>query len=178
MVDVLEFDEPIYGQYHPVPSMFQTVSPGGPARFLVDLKKNDIVARRSIGYLHAPDFPSIDPRNAMRKYNDFWMLGISSAGQPGRKFFDELVHATWDQAAPTDIYRCPAGCYLGGEPVFIGAPGSPEGAVICQEFNARSEKSSFLLFDAYSVSRGPIARLQSHYLLPLGFHASFAREGS
>jgi all-trans-8'-apo-beta-carotenal 15,15'-oxygenase len=175
-VDVLEFDEPIYPQYQPVPSMFQTAPPGGPVRLIVDLEKEELVSRESIPYLCSPDFPALDSRRAMRDYDDFWMLGISSTGKQGRKFFDQLVHANWNQAAPKDIYQCSEMCYLGGEPVFIGAAAAEEGVVICQEFDARERKSSFLLFASHHVNQGPLAKLRLSRPLYLGFHAVFQPE--
>lgn len=175
-VDLLEFDEPIYPQYQPVPNMFQTAPGGGPVRLTVDLKKQELVRRQLLSYSCSPDFPALDARSAMQPYNDFWMLGISSTGQHGRKFFDQLVHAKWNEAAATDIYQCPPMRYLGGEPVFIAAEASEEGLVICQEFDARDRKSSFLLFNARRVHHGPVAKLNLEQLLYLGFHAVFQPE--
>jgi all-trans-8'-apo-beta-carotenal 15,15'-oxygenase len=175
-VDLLEFDEPIYPQYQPVPDMFQTAHRGGPVRLAVDLAKQELISRRSLAYFGSPDFPALDTRFAMQPYSDFWMLGISSAGRRGRKFFDQLVHANWREGTPGDIYQCPSMCYLGGEPVFIAAESGGKGVVICQEFDARAGKSSFLLFDAHQVRRGPMARLSLEKLLYLGFHAVFQPE--
>jgi len=44
-VDVLEFDEPLYAHYQPVPDLFQKVSPGGPVRLTLDLKSRELVER-------------------------------------------------------------------------------------------------------------------------------------
>jgi carotenoid cleavage dioxygenase-like enzyme len=46
--------------------------------------------------------------------------------------------------------------------------------VICQEFDAEARRSAFLLFDAYDLAAGPVARLQLAAPLPPLFHASFA----
>lgn len=177
-VDVLEFDEPLYGHYQPVPKLFQNVSHGGPVRFLIDLKSRELVERRALWYDKAPDFPAIDPQRLMHSYDDFWMLGISATGSHGRKFFDHLVHATWSQGGITDTYQSPPMRYLGGEPVMVSMPGSKagEGVVICQEFDAQERKSYFLLFDAHRVAEGPITRIPLEQLLYLGFHAAFRPE--
>jgi all-trans-8'-apo-beta-carotenal 15,15'-oxygenase len=172
IVDGLEFDAPIYPEYQPIPHLFSTVSKGGPVRFVIDLRSREIADRVSMIDLHSPDFPAIDPRRAMRSYDDFWMLGISSAGQPGRKFFDQLIHGNWTDAA-ADIYQAGHMRYLGGEPVVISAPDSEESVVICQELDAAEQTSYFLLFDAKNVSSGPIARIACGQLLYLGFHAIF-----
>lgn len=174
--DLLEFEEPIYRQYQPIPSLFQSVPPGGPVRLIVDLRSGELAQRTEIRYPKAPDFPAIDPRLAMRDYKEFWMLGLSATGKNGRKFFDQLAHANWNQNTVSDAYQAPADCYLGGEPVFVGDSNSDNGVVICQEFDTGKLKSHFLLFDAHKVSKGPIARLLLNQVLYLGFHAIFRAE--
>ena len=173
IVDVLEFDEPLYGHYHPVPNLFQSVSSGGPVRFVIDLKSRELVEKIDLPYSKAPDFPAIDPTRAMHAYNDFWMLGISTTGHNGRKFFDQLVHANWNDCAADDIYQSPPMRYIGGEPVFVGPTGIDEGVIICQEFDALARKSAFLVFEAAKVAKGPIARIPLEHQLHLGFHAMF-----
>jgi all-trans-8'-apo-beta-carotenal 15,15'-oxygenase len=175
-VDLIEFDEPIYRQYQPLPSLFQSVAPGGPVRLVVDLHSRELVERTVLRYPQAPDFPCIDPRLAMRSYEEFWMLGLSAVGNGGRKFFDQLAHASWKDKKVEDVYQSPAGCYLGGEPVFVGDPSSDRGVVMCQEFDTKKLKSYFLLFDGHHVSRGPLARLLLDQVLYLGFHAAFGAE--
>jgi all-trans-8'-apo-beta-carotenal 15,15'-oxygenase len=173
-VDVVEYDEPLYGNYHPLPHLFSSVSQGSPVRFVIDLKSREIIERIALDYVKAPDFPAIDPRHAMQSYNDIWMLGISPTGQHGRKFFDQLVHARWNEQNVRNIYQSPPMRYLGGEPVFIGEPGTDNGVVICQEFHAAARKSSFLIFEAARVAHGPVTRIPLDHLLYLGFHAGFS----
>ncbi len=176
-VDVLEFDEPLYGHYQPVPELFQKVSRGGPVRFVFNLRSRELMDRTSLDYCQSPDFPAMDPNHAMRYYDEFWMLGMAATGSRGRKFFDQLVHVRWNQSAVTDVYQSPPLRYLGGEPVFIGDPGSPDGMVICQEFDAGQQKSSFLLFHAANVAGGPVTRIPvENSILYLGFHATFNME--
>ena len=172
VVDALEFDAPIYPEYQPIPDLFSTVSQGGPVRFVIDLRSGEVVERVSMPALYSPDFPAIDPRQAMRSYDDYWMLGISAAGQSGRKFFNQLIHGTWNDTA-MDVYQAGYMRYLGGEPVVISAPDSQESVVLCQELDAAERTSYFLLFDAQNVSRGPIARIAAGQLIYLGFHAVF-----
>jgi all-trans-8'-apo-beta-carotenal 15,15'-oxygenase len=176
IVDVLEFDAPIYGQYQPLPDLFSDVAHGGPVRFVIDLAAREVEQRIALNYLQAPDFPAIDPRCAMQPYDEFWMLGISTTGNAGRKFFDQLVHARWEPNQGLDIYPSPPNCYLGGEPVFIGEPGSANGVIVCQEFDAQNSRCYFLLFDAHHVSAGPVARIALRKPLYLGFHAVFHAE--
>lgn len=172
-VDLLEFEEPIYSQYQPIPSLFQSVPSGAPIRLIVDLRSQELVQRTEICYPQAPDFPAIDPRLTMQDYQEFWMLGLSATGHHGRKFFDQLAHASWSQSSVADVYQAPSGCYLGGEPVFVGNPTPEGGAIICQEFDTRTLRSYFLLFDAHRIRTGPMARLLLDGPLYLGFHAFF-----
>ena len=174
-VDVLELGQPVYDQYQTLPDLFTEVGEGYPARFVVEVQHNELMETAEIDYRLAPDFAAINPRQAAAPYHDFWLLGISAAGKYGRKFFDQLVHANWNESAARDIYQTPPGCYLGGEPIFIPAPHNEEGGVvICQVFDAERGVSDFAVFDAFAVARGPVALLRLPELMPPGFHASFS----
>lgn len=176
-VDVIELEKPIYDQYQVIPDLFTTVEPGRPVRFVLDVANGKVVERHELDYWWSPDFPAIDPRRWGRRYDDFWMLGISQTGSPGRKFFDELVHLSWAGEEGHETWRTPKGHYLGGEPVFVGDPVSAEqGVVICQLLDAKARKGWFVLFDAFDLSKGPIARLPLRRAIPPCFHASFAGE--
>jgi carotenoid cleavage dioxygenase-like enzyme len=178
MVDIIEYDRPLYDQYQVVPDLFTDVRAGQPCRFIVDMRGRELIERREIGYGLAPDFPSIDPRHVTRAYRDCWMLGIAATGRRGRKFFDQLVHADWAEATANDIYQAPAKHYLGGEPMFIGQPGAQNtGVIICQVFDAEHMTSAFALFDAFHVAHGPVAMLRLREPLPPLFHTSFHRGG-
>ncbi len=174
IVDVLELDRPVYDQYY-VPDLFPDVAPGRPVRLTVDLRTGALVDRVEIDYDRAPDFPAIDPELAGRPYEDFWMLGISRAGSPGRKTFDQVVHASWAYPERVDVWQAPPGHYLGGEPAFAPNPANPShsGVVICQRFDGATGESAFLVFDAFDVAAGPVAVLPLDQPLHLGFHAMF-----
>lgn len=171
IVDVLELDRPVYDQYN-VPDLFPDVAPGRPVRLTVDLRTGALAGRLEIAYDRAPDFPAIDPDLAGRPYEDFWMLGISKTGRPGRKTFDQVVHASWAHPDRVDVWQAPPGHYLGGEPAFAGNPAGG-GAVLCQRFDAAAGESAFLVFDAFDVAAGPVAVLPLDQPLHLGFHALF-----
>lgn len=175
VVDVIEFDRPIYDHYQPIPNLFIDVPHGGPVRVIVDLKKGEILGRSELDYRLAPDFPTIAPCCATLPYQEFWMLGLSATGQSGRKFFDQLVHAKWDEARPSDIFRAEPRHYFGGEPIFVGAPEQRQGVVICQQFDADRSRSEFLIFDAFHVAGGPVASIRLKEPIFLGFHASFQK---
>jgi carotenoid cleavage dioxygenase-like enzyme len=136
----------------------------------VDLKGRSLVERRVLDYDRSPDFPAIDTHLSGTAYDEFWMLGISTAGQPGRKFFDQLAHGSWSRGGVEDIYQTEPGSYLGGEPIYV------EGSVIVQRLNTREKKAEALIFDAAHVAKGPVAVLSLRHMIHPGFHASFAYE--
>jgi all-trans-8'-apo-beta-carotenal 15,15'-oxygenase len=173
-VDVLELEHPIYDQYQMLPDLFTDVCEGRPVRVVVDVDQKELIKTAAIDYELAPDFPSINPLQFTHPYRDFWMLGISATGKPGRKFFDQLAHANWSCAKACDVYQAPPLDYLGGEPIFIGNPVDENaGAIICQIFDAKCLESSFVIFDAFRVARGPVATIRLKSPIHPGFHASF-----
>ena len=174
-IDVLELERPIYDQYQTVPDLFTDVCEGQPVRYVVDCATLDLCEMRKLGYKLAPDFPSIDIRHASRPYEDFWMLGISQTGRLGRKFFDQLVHVSWRDGSPCDIYQSPPEHYLAGEPIFIpDLNHETAGSIVCQIFDTTKIESFFAIFNASNVAAGPIARMRLETPIHLGFHASFA----
>jgi len=189
IVDLLELEEPVYPDYQELPNLFERVRPGRPVRLVVDLDSQELIERREVAYHRACDFPAVARANETHPTSDTWLLGISATGQEGRKFFDELVHVRWDTPEEVAIYRAPEGRFLGGEPVFAGNPGAgsggsgagggdsstsePRGVIIVQEIDPSARSSAFLLFDAFDVEKGPIARLENRTPLPPCFHAGF-----
>ena len=174
VVDILELESPVYSEYQPVPDLYQRATPGQPVRYRVDLATGQLAERRELDYHMNSDFPSIDPRLSSRAYQDFWMLGISSTGQAGRKFFDELVHGNWSQGSVSDVFRTEKGHYLGGEPIVLYDPDEAgRGLIIVEHFDTWTDQAEFLLFDAFRVADGPISRLPLQHKIHPGFHASF-----
>jgi all-trans-8'-apo-beta-carotenal 15,15'-oxygenase len=167
VMDILELVAPVYPEYQPIPDLFTTVTPCQPVRHVVDLDSKTVVERRAMKYDLAPDFPSIDPMLAGAPYEDFWMLGISRSGQPGRKFFDQLAHGSWKAGEVEDVFQTPEGVYLGGEPIYAN------GVVVCEWLDANEGKAQYVLFDPQYVAKGPLARLPLRHMIHPGFHASF-----
>ena len=175
VIDVMEYEQPIYDMYHTIPDLFTDVREACPVRFRLDLSQPTQVERQELAPQLFPDFPALDTRSLTQPYNDFWMLSMEAPKAPGRKFFNQLLHLAWHDDAG-DVYRAPQMCYLGGEPVFIGHPEtSTTGVILCQVFNAERMRGAFALFDAFHVNRGPIAVLRLREPIPLLFHACFQR---
>ena len=168
VVDILELESPVYPEYQTIPDLFSTVSPCRPVRYVIDLNSQSVVERHAMAYDRTPDFPAIDTRLSGLEYDEFWMLGISAAGQPGRKFFDQLAHGSWQRGGVEDVYQVEPGFYLGGEPIYV------EGSVIVQRLNTHENKAEVLILDAGHVAKGPVATLPLRHMIHPGFHASFA----
>lgn len=173
-VDLIELEEPVYPDYEPLPELFAGVKPGRPVRLEVDLEGGELVGRREAAYLEACDFPSVPAGTIGRRCERLWMLGISATGRTGGKFFDELVHVRWSDPGSPVVHRAREGRLLGGEPVFVGDPeNGGRGVLLCQAIDSGGRESSFLLFDAFDLERGPVARLPLRAPIPPGFHACF-----
>lgn len=174
-VDVIELERPVYDQYQPLPNLFTNAPDGSPVRFIIDVSRWELLSRQELRYRLAPDLPAVDPRKAGLPYLDFWMLGVSKVGNTGRKFFDQLVRARWNDRAPADIFQAAPCRYLSGEPIFIGdsvdSRSDESGVVLCQEFDASRQQTAFLIFNAFDIHGGPIARLRLKHPIHLGFHA-------
>jgi len=174
VVDILELDAPVYGEYQIIPDLFSNVAPCRPVRYRINLETGTLIGRTAMAYDRTPDFPALNPACAGFEYSDFWMLGISEAGRPGRKFFNQLARGEWSEGRVTQVYQVGCGEYLGGEPVFIANPeNAHEAAVIVEHFDTNAERCEFLIFDAFDIAEGPIAQLPLRYAIHPGFHASF-----
>ncbi|MEM1205968.1 MAG: carotenoid oxygenase family protein [Acidobacteriota bacterium] len=179
VVDVLELERPVYGQYQVLPDLFVDEPRALPVRRILDRKTWQVVETAEIDYTLCADFPAVDPRRDEGAYDDFWLLGISRTGEAGRKFFDQVAHLRWSSPGAHDTWNAGHNRYLGGEPVFLGDPSDPgRGSVICQELDAEARASAFLIFDAFDIAAGPRVRLRLEHPMPLGFHAAFYPEGS
>jgi all-trans-8'-apo-beta-carotenal 15,15'-oxygenase len=175
-VEILELDRPIYDQYW-LPDLFTEVRSVQPVRYTVDPAAGRLVRRMGLEEHRLCDFPVVDPRRFGQGDPWFWCLGISASDRPGRKFFDQVLRADWRENGYGDCYQAPAGHFLGGEPVFL--PDGPEateprrGAVICQELDPQTRTGAFLLFDAFDLAAGPMARLELESPVHLGFHTAY-----
>ena len=171
-VDVLELNSPVYGQYM-LADLFAEVDFGCPARFIIDLASVSVRARECIQYFRAPDFPVIPAGLASRPYKWFAMLGMSAAGQPGRKFFDELIVAEWGPAHEPRVLRLAPGQYFAGEPAIVSDSGSTAAVLVCPIFDAVCDATRFVVVDPQNLSAGPVAELTLVDAMPPAFHGVF-----
>ena len=172
-VDLVEYEKPLYPEYQVVPDLFTDTFRGHPVRLGIDVNAAAVAERFDIAYDCSPDFPAHDPALTGLPYDHFWMLGIGKAGRPGRKFFDQLVRVDWPSRS-VEVFETPPRQYLGGEPAFVPDPSDRRrGVVICQCFDADAIRSSFVVFDAFALAKGPIATVCLPVAVPLLFHSLF-----
>ncbi len=172
--DVIELDEPVYGDYEVIPEIFTAVKPGRPVRYVIDTGTWRVIDRIALPSATSLDFPAIDPRRATLPNDDFWMLNLSKTGQPGRKYFDELAHGSFASRTITDTFRLPERFYFGSEPTFLPGPDhASSGLILLKRFDAERERDAYLLFDARSVAAGPLAVLHCEEATPPCFHGSY-----
>jgi carotenoid cleavage dioxygenase-like enzyme len=172
VLDVVEYERPLYDEYSGLPNLFSGIGPGRPTRLVIDASAGLVRERIPAAYGSAPDFPVIDPELTARSYSECWMLGISAAGLAGRKFFDELVRIDWSSPDRCEVYRLPAGRFFGGEPALVHGPESRDDVVICPVLDPAANRTSIGLFRARGLD--PIGMVPLRDLLPPLFHSTFA----
>lgn len=173
-IDLFETEEPLYPQYLPLPSLFDTVKPCAFTRINVDTKTGkllDIVTAPQPTHL---DFPALLETSDGRGDNFVWTLAmpVEPAGQS--KYYDQILRFDWSLGEVVDSYQASSSCYLSGEPSTV--PGNGDGTtdyLIVPMWNAAENQSSYLIFDAFDLGAGPIARLPSASPSHLGFHSTF-----
>jgi all-trans-8'-apo-beta-carotenal 15,15'-oxygenase len=84
VVDIVDYDKPLYPEYQVIPNLFSDTFHGRPMRLTLDLEAQAVVDRVEVAYDHSPDFPAHDPALTGFPYDRFWMLGISRSGRRGR----------------------------------------------------------------------------------------------
>lgn len=176
VLDLLELEEPVYPDYQVLPDLFTAVAPTHPVRLVVDLAGGRLAERHEIPYRLAADFPAHHPALRGQRCRSSFMLAIAATGQPGRKFFDQLVALDWETLGVAATWTAPAGHYLGGEPVVI--PSREGDLVVCQEHHAAAGTSRLLIFAATAIASGPQATIPFPWPLPPGFHACWTATGS
>ena len=177
VVDVVEYDKPLYPEYQVIPEPVLRHLPrasGAPDDRRRARARSS--PRTQLAYANSPDFPAHDPDVTGLPYDHFWMLGMSRAGRAGRKFFDEIVRIDWPTGS-SEVFQAPPLHYFGGEPLFVPDPVAPRrrrrSSASCS--TRERERSSFVVFDAFRLSAGPVATMRLPSPIPLLFHSSFAR---
>ena len=139
-------------------SRFRTCSPrvarAVPVRYWIDLATRQLVETIRMDYYdRAPDFPNVDQPLAGHRYNDFWMLGISSRRRRRAQVLRPIgARLLEGRALSTTFTRCRRG--IPGRRAAASSPIRPiraEGVVICEHLRPAEDISEFVLFDAFRV---------------------------
>ena len=114
------------------------------------------------------EFPMIDGRAAMARHRvGYFSFGGVGGFNRGLKRFDYETGAAdaFDFGALTHV----------GEPVFAERTGGAldEGWLIAQCLDGATMKSFYAVFDAQSVSAGPVAKILLDHHLPISFHGGW-----
>jgi all-trans-8'-apo-beta-carotenal 15,15'-oxygenase len=171
VLDVIEMPRPVYDAYT-VPRLFEAPLAATPVRLRLDPVSGSLVQRQTIPCPCAPEFPVIDPADAMRACRRFWALGMSTAAHTGAKFFDQLIAFRWDDPIRGDTYQAPPGVFVGGEPLLVRDEAGALWALV-QLFDAHRVRSGFAVFVAGDLARGPAAQLWLDTPTPMAFHGTF-----
>ncbi len=174
VVDLIESEKPFFDQYLREPGMFNDIKPCSTLRIIVDTNTWEPKLVKEMDCELHMDFPSIDRTNTGYDYKNFWILGMPAAPAPGPKFYNEIKRFDWDHQAMTDSFQTPAGLVLSGEPALARDPAdSGRGVIINQMHHLSSGKTAYVLFDAFDLKKGPIAKIPLNNFDAIGLHSVF-----
>ncbi|KAF1966843.1 9-cis-epoxycarotenoid dioxygenase-like protein [Bimuria novae-zelandiae CBS 107.79] len=128
------------------------------------------------------EFSRIDDRVLTKKYNHFWQCNIDptkpydfqKCGPPAGGLFNVLGHYEWDTGKKDTWWAGPTCTFQ--EPVFVPKEGSTaegEGYLIALLNHLDVLRNDILIFDAQSLSQGPLAAVHLPVKLRLGLHGNF-----
>jgi carotenoid cleavage dioxygenase len=115
------------------------------------------------------EFPMISSAHMGRRTR--YAYAMSIAPEETLRFDGLIKYDTGTGAAETWMF--PPGSYASESPFAPrdGAKGEDDGYVVTFVTDAASERSELQLFDARSISRGPVARVPLPQRVPAGFHS-------
>jgi len=120
----------------------------------------------------AGEFPRIDDRFAQRRHRHVWFSG--QARRPGDIRGDCLAHLDLE-TGERQVWN-DEGLGGVGEPVFCPASADAtegEGWILTVLFRPQKDISELAIFDAKTISKGPVCVVPVPRRIPFGFHANF-----
>ncbi|MGN6514575.1 MAG: carotenoid oxygenase family protein [Rhizomicrobium sp.] len=151
-------------------------SPGKPAaarlsRWTFDLTGNSNAIKRE--YLDDLDgeFPRLDERRAGLSYRHGYFAADSRS--TSKVLFDSIAHID-HRTGRKQVHTFADGSP--GEPVFVPrSADAPEGDgfLVATLYRPSTDKSSFVVFDAQNVAKGPIGEAMLPRRVPFGFHGNW-----
>jgi len=152
----------------------------GPCRMhkvTIDVAQASVQIQEVIGSDLRTEFPRIRDDGVGRRVRHGY-----SAVQGAEGEFDFVGIAKWDFEAGglEKIIHFPAGV-IGGEPIFIPSADSTAtdddcGYIGMFLWHSELRKSTFVLYDAHTMSPQPVAELEIPRRVPMGFHARWITE--
>ncbi|HWA30283.1 MAG TPA: carotenoid oxygenase family protein, partial [Rhizomicrobium sp.] len=151
-------------------------SPGKPAaaqlwRWTFDLSGNSNTIKRERIDDTDGEFPRLDERFAGLAYRHGYFAADSKS--TSKVLFDAIGHVD-HKTGKKIVYRFEDG--MPGEPVFVPrATDAPEGDgwLVATLYRPSTDKSSFVVFDAQDVAKGPIGEALLPRRVPFGFHGNW-----
>lgn len=141
-------------------------SAGKLRRFIIDPARR--TARLETLFSEHFEFPMINPRLQGLPHR----FVFCAIGDIARSWFHDGVAKIDLASGRVEQFRFGPLAYV-GEPVFVPREGSPaedSGWLLCEFLDGRTERSALLIFDAQTVSQGPIAQIKLAHHLPFSFH--------
>jgi all-trans-8'-apo-beta-carotenal 15,15'-oxygenase len=141
-------------------------APGRLRRFIIDPARR--TARlETIVDAHF-EFPTVSPRVQGRPCR----FAYCAIGDIARSWFHDGVAKVDVETGRHEAYRFGTPAYV-GEPVFVpqGDAGAEDaGWLLCEVLDAHTQRSSLAIFDARSLTAGPVAWVRLPHHLPFSFH--------
>jgi len=151
-------------------------SPGKPAaarlsRWTFDLAGNSNTIKRE--YIDDTDgeFPRLDERYAGLAYRHGYFAADSKA--TSKVLFDAIGHID-HKTGKKAVYRFDDG--MPGEPVFVPRAANAlegDGWLVATLYRPSTDKSSFVVFDAQDIAKGPVGEAMLPRRVPFGFHGNW-----
>jgi all-trans-8'-apo-beta-carotenal 15,15'-oxygenase len=171
VADFVAYDEPDHflGKEAAFATIMQgrmglALSPGKIRRYVLDLNARTLKEETLDAGNH--EFPMIDERAAMRRQDvGYFACGGAGALNSGVKRLDYRAGAVQQYDFGPDVHV--------GEPVFAPRANLDEGCIITQCLDGASGTSFFAVFDAETISAGPVAKIWLEHHAPMSFHGAW-----
>jgi carotenoid cleavage dioxygenase-like enzyme len=171
LVDVMQSDAPA-GFTWPDGRPVERTSGTFLCRWTFDLSRPDACVTSEVLSDLTGEFPRIDDRMMGQRNRHGW---IAAHGEEEGAFFSRIAHIDHNHPSRADLYVLSADDAT-SEPVFV--PRSPraqegDGWILAVVYRGRHARSDLLVFDATSLSAGPVAVAELPHRIPNGFHGNW-----
>ncbi len=147
------------------------------ARWTIDLNAAQPTVKQEYIGDNGTEFPVIDPRYAMREYTHGWTTSTDMtipAKIPDSDYIYNTIEHFNVKTGAVDRYSFDNG-YV-AEPMFVPKSADAaegEGYVLDVVYNFETNTSDMCVFNAQSISAGPIGRAKVSHRVPVSFHGTW-----